>query len=286
MTNIYGACGSCVAGKNSTLSHGSPSSNPPPSLPGGLIHADLLTLGDHSTILHTKDDHSGYLHAVKLQCGKAKASLADGWEVVRRHYDSYGWKLVHIITDSEEAFKVSHGPLQDRGIFCSVSPPEKNIGRSWQTLMKRVKVVIDSLPYVLRSSPQYSPLQFACDLLNSVPNSKFPFSSPHIIHQGVHNGYNHCPHGIPLPFGTKVSTYKLEFLSVLSLPPPALTASFTHASMVNLATQFSLEQPPSLISSHHPHHHGNLLLVSPPSPSLLVSSSLPRPFTSHYPTTS
>ena len=162
----------------------------------------------------------------------------------------------------------------------SVSPPEKNIGRSWQTLMKRVKVVIDSLPYVLRSSPQYSPLQFACDLLNSVPNSKFPFSSPHIIHQGVHNGYNHCPHGILLPFGTKVSTYKLEFLSVLSLPPPALTASFTHASKVNLATQLSLEQPPSLISSHHPHHHGNLLLVSPHL--LIPPQTLYLPLPNHF----
>ena len=45
--------------------------------------------------------------------------------------------------------------LQDRGILCSVSPPEKDeksVERSWQTTFKRMQVVGDSLSYVILPS--------------------------------------------------------------------------------------------------------------------------------------
>ena len=207
MSDIYGACGSCVAGKNSTVSHGPPSSNPPPTHVGALIHADLVTLRDNSTVLLSKDDHTGYLHAVKLPLGTTKASLTAGWDSVCRFYNSRGWKLFHVNTDLEEAFKVCQGPLQDRGIFCSVTPPkkyEKSIERSWQTILKKMNALLDTPPYILPPPLHFSLLQFVCDLLNTVPNSKFPFSSPHIILHGIHNGYNLFHHSIHFPFGTIV----------------------------------------------------------------------------------
>ena len=74
MLDIYGACGFCVAGKNSTVSHGPPSSNPPHTHVGALIHADLITLRNNRIVLLSKDDHTGYLNAVKLPLGKTKAS--------------------------------------------------------------------------------------------------------------------------------------------------------------------------------------------------------------------
>ena len=229
MSDIYGACGSCVAGKNSTVSHGSPSSNPPPTTVGALIHADLVTLRDNSTVLLSKDDHTGYLHAVKLPLGKTKASLTAGWDSVRRFYNSRGWKLLHVNTDSEEAFKVCQGPLQDRGIFCSVTPPEKHeksLERSWQTILKKMNVLLDTLPYILPPPLHFSLLQFVCDLLNTVPNSKFPFSSPHIILHGIHNGYSHFPHSIPLPFGTIVRSLEAPGID----PQTGIVVGLTPAS--------------------------------------------------------
>ena len=207
MTSIYGQCGACVAGKNSTITHGPTSQSPPPLQAGEFLHADLLTLDSGVTVLLSKDDHSGYVLPVKLMLGKTKNSISDGWDITRRHYNSLGWKLSHINTDSEEAFKTSHGPLQDRGILCTVTPPdkhEKSLERTWQTIKKKMAVIIDSLPYVLPPSLLFSLLQFTCTILNNHPNSNFPFSTPHIIVHGTHNGYSNFPNHIPLPFGTIV----------------------------------------------------------------------------------
>ena len=207
MSNIYGECGACVAGKNSTVTHGPTSTSPPPTSSGALLHADLITLPDGSTVLLSKDDHCGYVFPIKLLLGKSKASLTDGWDHTRRHYNSFGWLLSHVNTDSEEAFKASHGPLQDRGIHCTMTPPlkhEKSIERTWQTLKKKMAIIVDSLPYILPPPLHYPLLQFACHLLNTSPNNKFPYSSPYILLQGVHSGYTHFPHHLPLPFGTIV----------------------------------------------------------------------------------
>ena len=207
MTSIYGQCGACVAGKNSTITHGPTSQSPPPLQAGEFLHADLLTLDSGVTVLLSKDDHSGYVLPVKLMLGKTKNSISDGWDITRRHYNSLGWKLSHINTDSEEAFKTSHGPLQDRGILCTVTPPdkhEKSLERTWQTIKKKMAVIIDSLPYVLPPSLLFSLLQFTCTILNNHPNSNFPFSAPHIIVHGTHNGHSNFPNHIPLPCGTIV----------------------------------------------------------------------------------
>ena len=78
MTDIYGECPSCVEGKNSTASHGQPSTSPPPTSAGGLLHADLVTLKDGTTVkLLLKDDHSGHVLPIKILLGKTKTSLAD-----------------------------------------------------------------------------------------------------------------------------------------------------------------------------------------------------------------
>lgn len=118
MTAIYGQCGSCVAGKNSTVNHGPISHSAPPISPGEFLHADLITLDNGVIVLLSMDDHSGYVLPVKLLLGKTKSSLTDGWDITRRHFNAVGWKISHINTDSEEAFKSSQGPLQDRGILC------------------------------------------------------------------------------------------------------------------------------------------------------------------------
>ena len=140
MTAIYGQCGSCVAGKNSTVNHGPVSHSPPPTSASEFLHADLITLDNGVTVLLSKDDHSGYVLPAKLLLGKTKSSLSDCRDVTRRHYNALGWKILHINTDSEEAFKSSQGPLQDRGILCTVTPPdkhEKSLERTWQTIKKK-----------------------------------------------------------------------------------------------------------------------------------------------------
>ena len=43
MTNIYGECSSHVAGKNSTVSHGQPSTSPPPNLPCPVASSTLTS---------------------------------------------------------------------------------------------------------------------------------------------------------------------------------------------------------------------------------------------------
>ena len=91
MKAIYGQCGSCVAGKNSTVNHGPISHSPPPTSAGEFLHADLITLDNGVTILLSKDDHSGYVLPVKLLLGKTKSSLSDGWDVTRRHYNALEW---------------------------------------------------------------------------------------------------------------------------------------------------------------------------------------------------
>ena len=94
-----------------------------------------------------------------------------------------------------------------RGIKCTVTPPEKHeksVGRRWQTLLTKMNVLTDTLPYKLPPSLHFALLKFACNLLKSHPNSQFPFASPHIIVHGTHNGYAAFSNGIPLPFGTTV----------------------------------------------------------------------------------
>ena len=59
-------------------------------------------------------------------------------------------------------------------------------------------------------------LQFVCDLLNTVPYGKFPFSSTHIILKGIHNGYNHYPHSIPFSFGTIVRSIEVPGIDTQS----------------------------------------------------------------------
>jgi hypothetical protein len=207
--HIFGACGACVSKHNSTVTHGSTSDSPPPTHPGQLLHADLLKLKDGSIVLFTQDDHCGYLKAVKLFVGKTKAGVQSGWDTIRNHYNERGFPLHHVNTDSEEIFKESSEVLQERGILCSLSPPgthEKSLERSWQTTQKRMHVVEQSLGYVLPLGLQYSLLEHVSDILNSYCNSKFPSSSPHIVMNGTHNGYDKFPGHLPICFGTFVQS--------------------------------------------------------------------------------
>lgn len=206
---IYGACGACVSKHNSTITHGATSNSPPPILPGQLLHADLLKLKDASIVIFSKDDHCGFLKPVKLFVGKTKEGVHSGWDTLRLYYNERGFALGQVNTDSEEIFKESATILQERGIMCSLSPPdthEKSLERSWQTVQKRMAVVEQSLPYVLPLGLQFSLLEHVCEILNSYGNSKFPTSSPHIILNSTHNGYDKFPGHLPIPFGSIVQS--------------------------------------------------------------------------------
>jgi hypothetical protein len=207
--DIFGACGACVSKYNSTVTHGTSSDSPPPVQPGQLIHADLLKLKDGSIVLFTKDDHCGYAKAVKLYVGKTKAGVQQGWDTLRNHYNERGFSVGQVNTDSEEIFKESASVLQERGILCSLSPPdthEKSLERTWQTTQKRMHVVEQSLSYVLPLGLQFTLLEHVCDVLNSYGNSKFPSSSPHIVMNGTHNGYDKFPGNLPICFGSFVQS--------------------------------------------------------------------------------
>lgn len=174
--DIYGACGACVSKRNSTITHGSTSNSPPPITAGQLLHADLLKLEDGSLVILTKDDYCGFLRPVKLFGGKTKGAVQAGWDKIRLYYNERGFVLSQVNTDSEEIFKESASILQERGILCSLSPPEvheKSLERSWQTVAKRMNVVRQSLEYELPLGLEFTLLEHVCDILNSSGNSKF-----------------------------------------------------------------------------------------------------------------
>jgi hypothetical protein len=207
--DLHGACGACVSKRNSTITHGSISTSPPPITAGQLLHADLLRLEDGSLVILTKDDYCGFLRPVKLFGGKTKGAVQAGWDKIRLYYNERGFVLSQVNTDSEEIFKESAGILQERGILCSLSPPEvheKSLERSWQTVDKRMGVVRQSLEYELPLGLEFTLLEHVCDILNSSGNSKFPHSSPHIIVDGRHNTYGKFPGHLPIPFGRIVQS--------------------------------------------------------------------------------
>jgi hypothetical protein len=213
--DIYGACGACVSKDNSTITHGATSNSPPPVSAGQLLHADLIKLKDNSQVLLTKDDYCGNLKPMKLYGGKTKENVRAGWDAIRLYYNERGCILGQVNTDSEEVFKESASILQERGILCSLSPPnthEKSLERSWQTVQKRMAVVTQSLTFVLPLGLQYSLLEHVCDLLNSYGNSKFPHSSPHIILNGTHNGYDKFPGHLPISFGSVVQSRESDIV--------------------------------------------------------------------------
>ena len=281
MSAIYGHCGSCVSGKNSTITHGPTSHSTPPISAGEFLHADLITLDNGVTVLLSKDDHTGYVLPIKLIVGKTKGSLSEGWDATRRHYNALGWTIKHINTDSEEAFKSSQGPLQDRGILCTVTPPdkhEKSLERTWQTIKKKMAVIIDSLTYVLPSSLHFSLLQFTCDVLNNHPNSNFPFSTPHIIVHKTHNGYSNFPNNIPLPFGTIVRSLERPGLEPQTGIIVGITANSTGSQQV-FYPKFHHQQSSTILSRAAtqltvlplPLHSWNLTPQSPSPHQLLPS---------------
>ena len=67
-------------------------------------------------------------------------------------------------------------------------------------------VVQQSLTYVIPLGLQYSLLEHVCEILNSYGNSKFPHSSPHIVLNGTHNGYDKFPGHLPISFGSVVQS--------------------------------------------------------------------------------
>ena len=79
---IYGVCGACVSKYNSTITHGATSTSPPPITSGQLLHADLIKLKDGSIVILSKDDHCGFLKAVKLFVGKTKEGVQSGWDFI------------------------------------------------------------------------------------------------------------------------------------------------------------------------------------------------------------
>ena len=96
-----------------------------------------------------------------------------------------------------------------------MSPPdthEKSLERSWQTVQKRMKVVEQSLIYVLPLGLQNSLLEHVCELLNSYDNLQFSYSSPHIILNGTHNGYNKFPGHLPISFGSIVQSRESDIV--------------------------------------------------------------------------
>ena len=97
----------------------------------------------------SKDDHTGTSFVSNSHSGSPKqVSQMDGIPFVDTITPMVGKSYMSTLT----VRKVSQGPLQDRSILCTVTPRdkhEKSIERSWQTITKKIKVVLDPLPYIL-----------------------------------------------------------------------------------------------------------------------------------------
>jgi hypothetical protein len=179
---LHGPCPACVEAKMRADPEKKSQSEPPRAI-GERLQIDLIipkhkSLAGNTLILHSVDCFSGMPMGVPLK-SKTEAEVKRGAETLIATYNSYGHKIVHIVTDDEAAL----GTMGKNLAYCGVkvsSTPAKAVERDIQTIKDHKRAILCCLPYELPETLEIE----ACNQ-DAVPITDRHQTFPSAIHMGT-----------------------------------------------------------------------------------------------------
>ena len=160
-----------------------------------ILFADLATI-EGFTFLVTISSPLG-LWMISCVGEKGTKSLHKEFETIFTRYNSRGFKIRKLITDSEANFLSLSSMLEKNGIILDPAGPNKHVHKvevSIRILKERVRSILHSLPYMLPRKLIPFLVLFAAARLNSQPcHTRVDprnFSQPKSIHEvGLQNRF-------------------------------------------------------------------------------------------------
>ena len=188
MTMIYGPCVACDKGKAKHLISGG--NYRPATLPGEILHADLITVPTGTktvaTMIIAVDELSGYGMAVDV-ISKSETPLLERMVGVVNWYRARGAHVRKIKSDPENALKVLKQGLLTHGVeleACPVGEHEKHAEAHIGILRSKIRAMEASMHVYLPLSLSTYLVKAANKLLNYIPTHKTGTISPYtIIHE-------------------------------------------------------------------------------------------------------
>jgi len=188
MTIIYGPCVACDQGKAKHMISGG--NLHPATLPGEVLHADLITvptgLKTFSTMVIVVDELSGYGMAVDV-ISKSETPLYDKVAEVVNWYKAKGAHVRKLKTDPENALKVLKPRLLELGVeleACPVGEHEKHAEARIGVLRAKIRSMEASMHVFLPLGMSTYIVKAANRLLNYIPTHRSGNMSPFtLIHE-------------------------------------------------------------------------------------------------------
>ena len=205
MTQKYGPCPACIAGKYTKQSFNHDSNNEPATEMGGCVHCDIYIVYDADSsayvlFLISVDEVSGYLMLIKLMSKKYN-DLCNGFFILEAQYKLCEHPIKVMQTDSEVCFTACKHYLALRGIELRQVPPQQHaqrIERQVRTVNDRVRTILCAQDYFIPTKLYEFLLYYVVDILNGLPNSKQEYP-PEYLFTGKRRDYSKR---FLAPFGT------------------------------------------------------------------------------------
>ena len=183
---LYGPCLACFEGKATVPREVEKTLGQQSFGIGEFLHVDLIsltatTIGGNTTGLIAADHATKYVTIAALE-NKGKQQCLAGIKSMIHFYNSYGWKVRYVSSDSENNLLSCSSSLASYGVQLHPTVPglhEKLIERVIRELKEKAAATLADLPYVLPLSLYGELYSYICERMNSVPN----------VHTGHHTPY-------------------------------------------------------------------------------------------------
>jgi hypothetical protein len=209
MTDFYGSCLACTAGKIHNTDLHVTSSSPPSTNVGDCVFFDLQLLttasvGGNTQALIAIDDRSGYISVLGSK-SKDKHDIMTSLEELIATYNARNHHVTAFCSDSEAICRSLATPLGLFHAHITHTTPDAHchkVERAIQQIDQKAITILESLPFFLPTHLILYLKRYCADCINlTCSSTQHPATTPYVAFHRTKPQFNSDPSKAILPFG-------------------------------------------------------------------------------------